>query len=277
MKKILFISLLVLCFCCDKIEYNNIVHYSTSCYFPVPSILNESNLKAFDSIEPLIIADLSENLREGLIAYYPFDDSTKDESPNMLDGIVKNGINEEIAFFNDVADSTYIEIEDDSLLDFTGEFSLCVWFNNNHEEILPQGLLGKPRDDGGSGYYIMLARPFERDSLGKIIKTFPPKIIFGAKNICEYSSIDLINGWHFVVGTYNKEFLKLYIDGNLVNQVFENNAVFQFDQSLYIGRECKDVDFAKTARFFYGAIDNVMIYDYALSDSAIVSLYNLRQ
>jgi hypothetical protein len=93
------------------------------------------------------------------------------------------------------------------------------------------------------------------------------------------NSDSLVIGWRFVVGTYDNDFLRLYVDGELVAEHFvENNVTLEnSDSPLYIGRECKEVDGPGTNRFFYGAIDNVMIYDYALSNSLVNILYSLKQ
>jgi hypothetical protein len=290
MKKILF-SLVILFICCDRITYDESIesianHYS--CYMPVPSVL-ETNLKSYneDSIS-LIFKDLPENFKKGLVAYYPFNDSIVDESPNKLNGIVLSDVAENLAKFNDVNDSTYIKIEDNNLLDFTNNFSLCVWFNNNHKSDLVQGILGKLRTDGGNGYSLQF-HYFSEDATdpGVIneMKLDPrPMVLFGINQgyypyggNCEYRSDDLIIGWHFVVGTYNGEQLKLYIDGEIKDTFLTNVILPNFNSPLYIGREVEDLQYKGTIRYFYGLFDNIMLYDYAISDTLITNLYDLKQ
>jgi hypothetical protein len=55
---------------------------------------------------------------------------------------------------------------------------------------------------------------------------------------CEYHSDSLTIGWHFVVGTYDKYNIKLYVDGELKDSVPIEVSLQNSENPLYIGREC---------------------------------------
>jgi len=79
--------------------------------------------------------------------------------------------------------------------------------------------------------------------------------------------------WHFVAGTYDGASVNLYVDGNLVAS--EGAAVIinydLYDNNFYIGHypQCSDAAFA-------GAIDEVEVYDRALTLAEIQSIYNAK-
>jgi prepilin-type N-terminal cleavage/methylation domain-containing protein len=87
---------------------------------------------------------------------------------------------------------------------------------------------------------------------------------------CLYYNIPYdIKEWHFYVGTYSENnYLRLYIDGNLAagplgpyGTIASSTGGF----TLYIGQDA--------GRYFNGLIDEVRLYNRALSDSEIKVLY----
>ncbi len=81
-------------------------------------------------------------------------------------------------------------------------------------------------------------------------------------------------GWRHVAMTYDGTYLQLYLDGvpqlgPLGNQV--SNAQLSTGRDINIGASWNNGNFA---RFFKGLIDEVEIYDRALSVSEIQSIYN---
>ena len=169
---------------------------------------------------------------------------------------------------------TKITVADNDLLDFTNSFSICAWFNNYNTSELGQGIVGKPRYDGGGGYFIQLIN----DGSSPIALDFginsgtPP---YG--NTCHFSSDSLITGWHYVVGTYNGANLELYVDGKLKETKATDVFLPNSEYPLYIGRECGNVDATvpsgDTVRYFYGSIDDVRLYNRPLTQTEVESLF----
>jgi len=80
-----------------------------------------------------------------------------------------------------------------------------------------------------------------------------------------------IREWHYYVGTYKDGYLRLYIDGELVAGPVGPYGDINVDPgSLYIG--CDDLVEAP-GRYGKGVIDEVRIYNRALSQDEIRSLY----
>lgn len=88
-----------------------------------------------------------------------------------------------------------------------------------------------------------------------------------------------LNQWSFVCGTYDREsrMLKLYCNGELVvyHWISEAGAIIPCDTDLMIGRNNQGVVLAEAfvMNHFDGLIDELAIYDYALSASEIRDAY----
>ena len=78
-------------------------------------------------------------------------------------------------------------------------------------------------------------------------------------------TIDLTE-WHHYAGTYDGNEIKIFIDGNPVGSTIREGGVPADPGNLYIGRDDGQ------SRYFDGLIDEVTIYDTALSDSEMLAL-----
>ena len=82
------------------------------------------------------------------------------------------------------------------------------------------------------------------------------------------SSVQIIDGvWHHITGTYDGSMLKLYIDGILDNQVSGSGVLNRPSSNFWIG----GVDYTSNS-LFDGLIDDVRIYDHALSEKEVSDL-----
>jgi hypothetical protein len=90
-----------------------------------------------------------------------------------------------------------------------------------------------------------------------------------------YASSDLPidTNWHHYVGTYDGDKVKLYIDNVLQTIIDDTDGTIDTDNSdiLRIGAHP-----TLTENAFNGTIDDVMIYNYAISQEQIQALYNNR-
>jgi hypothetical protein len=78
--------------------------------------------------------------------------------------------------------------------------------------------------------------------------------------------------WYHAVGTWDDSVWKLYLNGVLVNTASTNHAPFSDSNSTYVG----GFDLNGTlARVPDGKIDDVRIYNRALSASEVQYLYNM--
>ena len=70
--------------------------------------------------------------------------------------------------------------------------------------------------------------------------------------------------WHFLAGTWDGNDIKLYIDGELEAEMPCKGELSPNDASLYIGAR------GASQRFLTGALDEVKVYNYALTKDELV-------
>ncbi|MBI5885114.1 MAG: hypothetical protein HZB85_00820 [Deltaproteobacteria bacterium] len=76
------------------------------------------------------------------------------------------------------------------------------------------------------------------------------------------------NAWHHLAGTYDGSVLKLYVDGVLDNSKAETRGIAQNTNPVMIGKH-----YSIPGREFNGSLDNIVIYNRALSDAEILEHY----
>jgi hypothetical protein len=75
--------------------------------------------------------------------------------------------------------------------------------------------------------------------------------------------------WHHIAGTYDGAVMRLYIDGVLVAEKPASGKISVTPDSLYIGAKSSN---AARSDYFKGDMDEIMIWDYALSPDHIQKL-----
>ncbi len=208
------------------------------------------------------------DLKDGLVAYYPFNGDAKDESGNGNDGTVNGATltedrfgNKESAYnFNGMGNK--IVVQDVPLLNFgKTELSIAVWIKTTQTGIWKRILTKRARINTENWYSLAVwngkAR-FEIYAQGQLDSTS-----------------DVNDGrWHLLVITRNSSNNKfsMYIDGNLeVTMTDEGrNLNSSIDTPLEIGIWANE-SYDET---FNGFIDDIRIYNRALSESEIQQLYN---
>jgi len=77
----------------------------------------------------------------------------------------------------------------------------------------------------------------------------------------------LDNQWHYVVGTYDNSFIRIYVDGSLQGSTALSGNINNIIDNVLIGRRPE-------GEFFNGLMDEVMIFNRALSPAEINASYN---
>ena len=214
---------------------------------------------------------VSGSLVNGLVAYYPFCGNANDQSGNGLNGVVNGATlttdrfgNSNSAYnFNGTSD--FIKVLDNDLLDLTQNLTLSAWISPN-SVINEQAILGKGKTTGSTGYALH----------HNVLPT--QKTGFSIQNLPNVATVFMnsnqlnLNTWYNLIGTYNGSELKLYLNGILVNttttslQLMPNSLT-----DLFIGCELSGY------RFFNGKIDDIGIWNRALSQQEITQLFNQNQ
>jgi len=218
---------------------------------------------------------------DGLVGYWPFNGNANDESINGNNGNVNGatltnnrfGILNNAFAFNGISD--FIEFQDDNSLDLTNQYSISIWveltdysLNNPNEPM--RTMIGKPLDASGGGYSFRAIEgvAWNGNSLSYNAGWNTPTINGGL------GSLDTIplNDWTNVVFTYDGLEAKLFKNGVLTNTGSFSFSLANSLQPLYIGKEFNSSDPANN-RWFKGKLDDIGIWNRALTEEEITSLY----
>ena len=152
-------------------------------------------------------------------------------------------------------DNDYVDIGDNSVFDITGNITLAAWikvdsFTKNYAIIVCKG--------DANGW-----------SIGRNSST--SYLIF----TCSTDRTNTVTGntavddgqWHHVAGVYNGSTMYLYLDGEVDNSKSLSGAITTNAYNVYIGKSDEHPN-----SWWNGLIDDVRIYDRALSEEEIQEL-----
>jgi len=201
-------------------------------------------------------------LPDGLIAYYPFDGNANAKI-GTLNGTVSGatlstGRNNEsnTAYSFDGVDD-YIEIGS-GMLSGDGEFSILIWINTSS----PSGRILTQRDRSGyNGEYMV-----DLLSDGKIkFSTYRD----GYKWRVTSSSALNDGNWHHLAFVQQDNGGKMYLNGSLDQTDNSNGKVYLLSTNkTYLGKDGRN-----NSSFYTGKVDDLKIYNRALSASEIQTLF----
>lgn len=198
---------------------------------------------------------------DALVAHYTFENNANDSSGNGLNGTIMGSpifiqslTGYGMALQLDGVDE-YVDCGSSASFDITEQITLTAWVNTS---------------DSGNDEH----NPF----VGKGDQSYAIK--HGNNNSIEFfiydddwqtlqSAVDdAFNGdWHHVAGTYDGNQLRLYVDGGLVDSEDYVGSINSTSNPVNIGRNSQ-----QTGRLYEGAIDEVRIYNRALSEGEILYL-----
>ena len=215
---------------------------------------------------------------DGLVLYMPFDSSSSNAtdmsgfgndgvlygSPQFVtDSRVGSGYN-----FDGTND--YIESPDSGSLDVTGPLTISLWIKPQSGDYV-QNLIVK-HDNQNDRAYGLWIQPPNRISL-QVSSDGTDDQYYQIENTQPFTT----GQWHHVVAVWCGDTTqggKIYIDGQvqenrLLQTTFVSNRMFNSSQPLKIGAPMVQVH-----KHYKGGIDEVRIYNRALSDSEIGALYS---
>ena len=206
----------------------------------------------------------------GLVGHWTFDDGSgttaADTSGNGNDGTLVNTptwttgrIGGALDF--DYTSSQYVDMGLPAELQLTNTGSVSAWVRYNDQSV------------SGSWTYIAGATNASTDRNGYALVVWPanrPSIAVDSATAHNQFSAPLTyddGSWHLVTGTWDGSDVILYIDGLEVGstaQTLNANVIY----NINVGR-----DSANTNAYFNGTIDDVRIYNRALSAADVAALY----
>jgi hypothetical protein len=204
-------------------------------------------------------------LTNGLVGYWPFNGNANDESGNGNDGTV-NGATLTTDRFgnNDKAyrfDNNTISVPHNSNLSISqnGQQSVSIWSYVTGAQTL-QHLIGK-RGDGANSFNWQIAFNYGANQgllySGGIIN-------IGNTGVVSTYQLPLTQ-WTNIIGTYNSGTWSLYINGVLAATTNSTNFYDDVACNLAIGN-------SGAWGAFYGKLDDIRIYNRALSQSEVTYL-----
>ncbi len=222
--------------------------------------------KSFTTINPI-----QNTIKNGLLAYFPFNGNTFDVSGNNFHGVphyitlVTNRFNEPGNAIN-LTGQSYIDIPFNSVFN-SGNISISIWYNASNYTDNGQGnqriLVSKREGSGwGGGYEIGL----NNNSGPGIHASWTNNT---GNQAISYSGNLQINNWYHYVYVHDQNSVKLFLNGSLVSTsnvsggiVFKNNLQTRIGQRAENGWHP-----------FIGKLDDIGIWNRALSADEIKYLY----
>ena len=161
----------------------------------------------------------------------------------------------------------YVQVSSPSLP--TGDFSYAAWFNMTDNANDDRTIL--MASDGSAGSEIIIR------VVAGVNPTNPNKIEFGADGTSAFSTKAIQTGqWYHIAFTRSGGTMSIYINGVLDPTSGSDSTALNFSTcQLFIGL---DVDTSGCAGalsdYFYGTIDDIRVYEYALTSQQISTIMN---
>ncbi len=160
-------------------------------------------------------------------------------------------------------DGDYVEIGRESNFDIADQITVSTWIKVNQFDKEWQAVIAK----GDSAWRIQ--RNQNNNSLEfacsglKIPSGAPWGNLYGERSVND-------GKWHHIAGIYDGSKMYLYVDGTVDTSQPASGRINTNDQPVYIGENSEN-----TGRYWDGLIDDVRIYNYALSEDGVTELYNI--
>ena len=209
----------------------------------------------------------------GLVGYWPFCGNANDESGNGNNGTVNGATltsdrfgNVNSAYdFNGTSD--FIDVADNTALRLNStDFTISVWINETSRASTQESIISKRTAANGNGYILNI-----EGSVQPIPGLTNFHVSGGGDPRAYSNTIVPLNVWKNITLTYqlSSQTLKTYIDGVLnstTTSIPTPNAANSV--AMKIG-----TDAAGNPYFFHGKIDDISIYNRALTQQEITNLY----
>jgi hypothetical protein len=212
----------------------------------------------------VVIGDLWSFNTGRLVAWWKLDDgsgnSAADSSGNNRNGTLAgdvrwvDGITGGALAFD--GDGDYVDMGKDTSFDITNQITVSAWIKVTEFDKDWQTIVAK----GDRSW--RLQRNWNKNTLEFACSGL---VVPGSDWGPIYGNIDVNDGhWHHVAGIYDQEKIYLYIDGSLDASATAPGKIRVNEEPVYIGENSQ-----MTNRFWNGMIDDVRIYNYALSAEEI--------
>ena len=218
-------------------------------------------------VDSMGVTHMADSYNNGLVAYYPFDGSANDASGNNNHGSVYGGLSYvkgrigRAASFNGT--DSYIDVPYSPTLSLT-EWTISIWLHTSGEKKGSIILLGRENVDSRYNYSCMLSGGSSISSQYETVEDDFDHTL--------NSHIDLDRGWNHVVSLRTPSGKhQLYINGVLKDSGTWQDTPAKNNAILVVGRNLETDEPRK--KYLDGLVDEVRIYNRALSESELLYLY----
>jgi hypothetical protein len=212
-------------------------------------------------------------LPEGLVALWSGDGNAND-SVGGNNGQLVNGVDfapGKVGQAFDFEGASFVQVPDAPDLHFTGEMTVEAWVNVktfsgvNFREIVSK--IGGPNFH--QSCFTLAIDPSTQKAYFMVAATYPDSsAVYSSKTI-------LLNQWFHLAGVYDGSAIKIYVNGQLDGTTPWNKPLFPSNNPLVIG--CTLQNSSYPTSFFNGLIDEVGIYNRALSASEVETIYTAQE
>jgi hypothetical protein len=225
------------------------------------------------------LSPLYADLNAGLVAYYPFNGNANDASGNGLDGVVYGATLDTDRFGNSNACYAFAGTGNWIQADlgpsyFNAEFTFGVWVKfDDFESSYPMIVSGNGSCINWSGM-----GPAYSASMQHHIYFYQPSHPWGAGvqlgGMLSPMALDVHRWYHLCVTRNGPEFA-MFVDGVLSSQNTDTNVIQLSGSFLQFGNNLPGIGIdGNGSSYFHGNLDDIRIYNRALTASEVVQLYN---
>ncbi len=223
-------------------------------------------LNQLDSLD-----NINKTITDGLVGYWKLDGNSDDSSIYTNDGTNYGAtFGSEYGVYNQGADfdgsNDYIDCGSDSILNINNKITLSAWVKFSYNpSVYSRPIAGKTQYGISNGYILGMGYNRAQFDVGNGTN-------WHAYNARGTSNIGDTN-WHHIVGVDNGTSIKIYVDSFLENEKFiGSHSILTSSTNFKIAYNTFN---GGLGEFYYfdGSIDDVRLYDRALSSDEIKALY----
>ena len=222
-------------------------------------------------IAALTMADMQSSLWKGLVGYYTLDEDARDVSLFANHGTVYGA--RKASGTGNVGSAYEFDGVDDYIDagNLIRKFDVCsfaFWFKTGNISSKPEVFIQKRREPNGGG--VQIGNPYP--NVGVAYSLMRDEWGDGMRSV-ESVDTGLIGRWNYVVCSSSGQEMSLYINGVLIGKSQIPATAALSDEPLWFGRGFVSSPDSYGVRAFTGLLDNIRIYNRALSATEASELY----
>lgn len=226
------------------------------------------------SSQPQQGGNVSEKLKDGLVAYYSFEGNANDLSGNNHNGtptgkvtFESGKIGKALKLDQEGDTESYVMVKNSPKITFSKNFTISAWAYFQSSE-----------PDLGDSYFSVLTKGKVKEDYTLWLTSTGPDILLNwdtenqlwpylggkEKNVTP-------NTWNYLSATYDGKMVTLYLNGTMASSYTYDKNIDANNEDLFIG-----ISFPGGIEKFPGMIDELRLYNRALPANEIKMLYDLK-